>query len=103
MACLSLPLCGTIGAALLGVGFTPPSSDPCVFTRGSDGAVATPTLYVEDILIIGSNPELKRLKAFMDGFTLTVLGEVSLVLVMTVTRNYGEGTWTDTQKYFLEM
>ena len=85
--------------ALLGIGFAPTSSDACVSTHGSDDTFAILTLYVDDILISGSNHGVvKRLKkALMDRFAMTDMGEVSLILAMNVTRSYEEGTFTSTQ------
>ena len=89
----------TIDVALLGIGFTPTSSDPCVFTRGSNDTCAMLTLCLDDILISRSNHGVvKRLKkALMDRFAMTDMGEVSLILAMNVTRSYEEGTFTSTQ------
>ena len=63
----------TIDVALLGIGFTPTSSDPCVFTRGSNDTCAMLTLCLDDILISRSNHGVvKRLKkALMDRFAMT--------------------------------
>ncbi len=93
----------TIDVALLGIGFTPTSSDPCVYTHGTDDTFAILTLYVDDILISGNNPGVvKRLKkALMDRFAMTDMGEVSLILGMSVTRNYEKGTLTITQKDYV--
>lgn len=90
----------TIDVALLGIDVTPASSDPCVYTDGSDDTFAILKLYVDDILISGSNLGVdKRLKkAPMDRFATTGLGEINPILGMNATRNYGDGTLTITQK-----
>ena len=94
----------TIDAALLGIGFTPTLSDPCVYTHGSDDTFAILTLHVDDILITGRSEEVvKRLKkALMDRFAMTDMGEVSLILGMAVTRDYDAGTLTITQKDYVK-
>ena len=38
----------------------------------------------------------------MDRFAMTDMGEVSLILGMNVTRSYEEGTFTITQKYYIQ-
>lgn len=40
-------------------------------------------------------------EALVDLFVMTDMGKVSLILGMNVTKNYGEGTLTITQKYYV--
>ena len=85
---------------MLGTGFTPTLSDPCVYTSGSDDTFAILIPYVDDILITGRSEEVvKRLKkALMNRFAMTDMGEVSRILGMAVNRDYDAGTLTITQK-----
>lgn len=95
MACPNPLLCwyDTIDVGLLGIGFTPTWSDPCVYTHESDDTFTILTLYIDGILISGRNLGVVKglKKALMDRFATTDMGEVSLVLSMDVTRNYGDG------------
>ena len=93
-----------IVAARPGMGSIPTSSDPCVYTHGSDGTFAILTLCVGDIRISGGSCEaVKRLKkALVDRFAMTDMGEVSLILGMNVTKNYKEGTLTTTRKDYVQ-
>ena len=50
----------TIDAALLGIGFMPPLSDPYVYTHGIDDTFAIPTLYVDDTKIFEANVEFVK-------------------------------------------
>ena len=46
---------------------------------------------------------VKRLKkALMDRFTMTAVGEVSLIFGMAITRNYDAGTLAITQKDYVK-
>ena len=58
----------TIGAALLGIGVTPQSCDPCVYTLGSEENIARHSLYVDNISISGGNlGVIQRLKNALMG------------------------------------
>ena len=94
----------TINAEMLTVGFTPTQSDPCVYTHGSGDTLVILTLYVDDILITGKDESVVRhlKKALTDRFAMSDMGEVSLILGMTVTRDYDQGTLSITQKDYVE-
>ena len=76
--------------ALLGIGFTPTSSDPCVYTHSSNDTFAFLTLYVDDILVSESNHGVvkRQKKVRMDRFAMMDMGELSLILGLNATRIY---------------
>ena len=93
----------TIDTAFLDIGFIPTTSDPCVYTYGRDSALTILTIYVDDILFSGANQKVvQRLeKALMDLFAMTDMDEVSLILGMSVSRDYDKGTLTISQADYL--
>lgn len=94
----------TIDEVLVVIGFRPTQSDPCVYIHGSGDALVILTLYVDDILISGKDPELvaNLKKELRDRFEMTDMGEVNLILGMEVTRSYEEGTLVDSQKGYVK-
>ncbi|CAB1102957.1 unnamed protein product [Ectocarpus sp. CCAP 1310/34] len=82
----------TMGDVLVVIGFRP--THPCVFIYGSGGTLVILTLYVDDILISGKDPELVAglKKELHDRFEMTDVGEISLIPGMQVTRSYEKGT-----------
>ena len=94
----------TIDGILVVIGFRPTQSDPCVHTHGSRVTLVILTLYVDDILIAGKDPTLVELKKkeFKQRFEMTDMGEVSRILGMEVTRDYGEGTLAITQTAYVD-
>ena len=71
--------CDTIDVALLGIGFTPTSSDLCVYTTYGSYDTCENS---EDVLISGSNlGVVNRLKkALMDCFPMAKMDEISVIL-----------------------
>ena len=61
-------------------------SDPCVYTYSECGAIYILTLYVDGILLLGKDVlVLRRIKQkLMSRFSMTDMGDVSLVLGMGV-------------------
>ena len=70
----------TINDSLKDMGFTPTTSDPCVYTFGTSETFSILTQYVDDLLLLGGNASvLQELKIkLMNWFTLTGMGDVSL-------------------------
>ena len=90
----------TIDPKLIEIGFVPLKSDSCVYIYNHNNTVVIVTLYVDDLLVIGSNVRVietikKKLK---DNFQMSDLGDVSLVLGMQVTRGRKKGTLTISQE-----
>lgn len=94
----------TIDEVLVVIGFRPTQSDPCVYIHGRGDTLVILTLYVDDILISGKDPELvANLKTELrDRFEMKDMGEVSHILGMEVTRNYEEGTLAVSQKGYVK-
>ena len=92
----------TINDSLQDMGFTPTTSDPCVYIFGTSETFSILTLYVDDLLLLGGNtPVLQELKRkLMDRFTITDMGDVSLVLGMQITRDREAGTLTISQEHY---
>ena len=95
---------GTTGTTLLGIGFTPTASDPCVNTYGYDDTLAILIFCVDDILLSGADYRVaQRVKnAFMDRLAMTDMDEVSLILGMSVCRDYDNITLTISQADYLQ-
>ena len=94
----------TIDPKLIEIGFVPLKSDSCVYIHNHNNTVVIITLYVDDLLVIGSNVRVietikKKLK---DNFQMSDLGDVSLVLDMQVTRNRKKGTLTISQEDYIK-
>ena len=86
------------------IGFRSLKSDPCVYVYKVENGSAILTLYVDDVLLLGTNKQLleKLKKKLMDRFEMTDMDDVSRVLGMNVTRDRVKGTITINQKgYFL--
>ena len=84
----------TIDGVLVGIGFRPTQSEPCVYTHGSGVTLVILTLYVDDILIAGKDPTLaeQKKKELKERFEMTDMEKISRILGMEVTRDYDEGT-----------
>ncbi|CAB1109818.1 unnamed protein product [Ectocarpus sp. CCAP 1310/34] len=94
----------TIDEVLVVIGFRPTQSDPCVYIHGSGDTLVILTLYVNDILISGKDPDLVAdlKKELQDRFEITDIGEVRLILGMKVTRSYENGTLVVSQKGYVK-
>ena len=92
----------TINNSLKDMGFTPTTSDRCVYTFGTSETFSILTLYVDNLLLLGGNAsalqELKR--ELMNRFTMTDMGGVSLVLGVQITRDREAGTLTISQEHY---
>ncbi len=79
----------TLDKALQDLGFKATKTDPCMYTLQIEGEYCILTIYVDDILI--TSPDKKFLacmkKKLMERFTMSDLGEVSLILGMKITRD----------------
>lgn len=84
----------TIDKDLRATGFTPTTSDPCVYTKGSDNHYIMLTLFVDDLLITGpSEVSVAEVRSMlMEKFAMTDLGDVSQIFGIEVTRNKEAGT-----------
>ena len=92
----------TIDEHLVEIGFKSLKSDPCVYTYSEGGDIIILTLYVDDVLLLGKDlTVLRRIKQkLMSRFSMTDMGDVSLVLGMGVTRDREKGTVTITQENY---
>ena len=92
----------TIDPKLIELGFTSLKSDSCVYIYNHSETIVIITLYVDDLLVAGSNisviEDIKR--KLMDKFKMSDMGNVSLVLGMQVTRDRERGTLTITQEEY---
>lgn len=82
----------TTTAEMLQVGLKPTQSEPCD-TYARNDTLAILTLYVDYILITGNNENVvgRLRKALTGRFAISEIGEVILILDMTVTRDYEKG------------
>ena len=89
----------TIDENLENIGFKSLTSDPCVYTYSERGAIFILTLYVDDVLLLGKGIlVLRRIKQhLMSRFSITDMGDVSIVLGMGATHDREKGTVTITQ------
>ena len=90
----------TIDPKLIEIGYVPLNPDSCVYIYNQNNTVVITTLYVDDLLVIGSNVRVTETikKKLKDNFQMSDLGDVSLVLVMQVTRDRKKGTLTISQE-----
>ena len=89
----------TIDPKLIEIGFVPLKSDSCVYIYNHNNTVVIITLYVDDLLVIGSNVRvIETIKKLKDNFQVSDLGDVSLVLGMQITRDREKETLTISQE-----
>ena len=94
---------GTTGTTLLGIGFTPTASDPCVYTYGCDETLTILPRYVDGILLSEYHQKvLQRLKALIDRFVMADMVDVSIILGMSVSRDYDKGALNISQADYLQ-
>ena len=95
---------GTVDEHVVEIGFKSLKSDPCVYIYSEGGAIYVLTLYVDDVLLLGKDRKvLERIKRKLMGrFSMTDMGDVSLVLGMEVTRDRTKGTVTITQENYVK-
>ena len=96
--------CGAVDEHVVEIGFKIFKSDPCVYIYSEGGAIYVLTLYVDDVLLLGKNRKvLERIKRKLMGhFSMTDMGEVSLVLGIEVIRDRTNGTVTITQENYVK-
>ena len=92
----------TIDEHLVKIGFKSLKSNPCVYTYSESGAIYIPTLYVDDVLLLGNDilVLMQITQKLMSRFSMVDKGDVSLVLGMDVTPDREKGTMTITQDTF---
>ena len=92
----------TINDSLKDMAFTPTTYGPCVYTFGTSETFSILTLYVDDLLLLGINtPVLQEVKRkLMNRFTMTDMGDVSLVLGMQISRDRKAGTLAISQEHY---
>ena len=91
---------GMIHEHVVEIDFESLKSDPYVYIYSEDGFIFILTLYVDDVLLFGNDIVMliKLIKQKRMGrFSMTDMGEVSLVLGMGVTRDSEKGTVIITQ------
>ena len=86
------------------IGFKSLKPDPCVYVYSEGGAIYVLTLYIDDALLLGNDRKLlERIKRKLMGcFSMTDMGDVSLVLGMEVTRDRTKGTVAITQENYVK-
>ncbi len=84
----------TLDKALKHIGFEATRSDPCVYVYKKSNGFAYLTIYVDDILLTSPDKILiaSLKERLMQRFSMTDLGEVSLILGMKVTRDRAKKT-----------
>ena len=87
---------------LVEISFKSIESGPCVYTYSECGAIYILKLYVDDVLLLGKDVlVLRRIKQKpMNRFSMTDMGDVSLVLGMGVTCDLEKGAVTITQENY---
>ena len=97
---------GTVDEHLVEIGIKSLKSaeDPCVYIYSEGGAIYVLTLYVDDVLLLGKYRKvLERIKRKLMGcFSMTDMGDVSLVFGMEVTSDRTKGTVTITQENYVK-
>ena len=91
---------GTVDEHVMVIGFKSLKSDPCLYIYFEGGDIYVLTLYVDDVLLLGKDCKvLERIKRKLMGrFSMTDMGDVSLVFGTEVTRDRTKGTVTITQE-----
>ena len=91
---------GTVDEHVVEIGFKSLKSDPCVYIYSEVGTIYVLTLYVDDVLLHGKDRKvLERIKRKLMGrFSMTDMGDVSLVFGMQVNRDRTKGTVTITHE-----
>ena len=86
------------------IGFKSLKSDSCVYIYSEGGAIYVLTLYVDDVLLLGKDRKgLERIKwKLMGRFSMTDMGDVSLVFGMEVTHDRTKGTVAITQENYVK-
>ncbi|KAK6123626.1 hypothetical protein DH2020_042625 [Rehmannia glutinosa] len=89
---------------LLAYGFTQSVHDHCLFTKHTDSSSLFLLVYVDDVLVTGSNPEdIKLLKHHLDSlFTIKDLGEAKYFLGLELART-GDGIYLNQRKYIIDI
>ena len=92
----------TIDQHLVEIGFKCLKSDLCVYTYSECGAIYILTLYVDYVFLLGKYVlVLRHIKQkLMSRFSMTDMGDVSLVPGMGVIRDCEKGTVTITQEIY---
>ena len=96
---------GTVDEHVVEIGFKSLKSDLCVYIYSEGGAIYVLTLYVDDLLLLLGKYRkvLERIKRkLIRGFSMTDMGDVSLVFGMEVTRDRTKGTVTITQENYMK-
>ena len=95
---------GTVDEHVVEIGFKSLKSNPCVYIYSEGSAIYFSTLYVDDVLLLAKDRKgLERInRKLMGRFSMTDMGDVSLVLGMEVTRDRTKGTVTITQENYVK-
>eukprot|EP00903_Cladosiphon_okamuranus_P015234 g14080.t1 len=92
----------TIDPVLVEIGFVPLKSDPCVYLYDHNGVQIYLTLYVDDLLLAGNDPDTMSMvkEKLKKRFKMKDMGAVSLVLGMEIKRDREKGTLTISQEAY---
>jgi len=84
----------TIHTFMVSKGFSRTDSDPCLYTKSVDGEEILVAIFVDDLIIAGSNLDI--IQEFKDDiskrFNMKDLGELTFILGMSVRRDWEAGT-----------
>jgi len=92
-----------INEYLLSLGFVALPNEPCLYFRRQDDKIAIIALYVDDMVIAGSDmPTIQDIKNKMSArYQMTDLGEVNQILGCEVTRDWTLGRITMIQRHYI--
>ena len=95
-------MCIRDSPVLVSIGCVPLKSDRCIYIYNHDGVIIILTLYVDNLLVNGSDIQLveKIRSKLMEKFKMTDMGDVSPVLGMQITRDREKKTLTISQEEY---
>ncbi|KAK6122738.1 hypothetical protein DH2020_043518 [Rehmannia glutinosa] len=90
--------------SLIAYGFRQSSHDHCLFLKGDNTSFLALLVYVDDVLLTGSNEsDIAHLKHYLDGlFTIKDLGYAKYFLGVEIARSE-QGTYLCQRKYILDI
>ena len=94
----------TVDEYVAEIGFKSLKSDPCVYIYSEGGAIYILTLHVNDVVPLGNDCKVLEIikRKLMGPFSMTDMGDVSLILGMETTRDRTKWTVTIAQKNYVQ-
>ncbi|KAK6124979.1 hypothetical protein DH2020_041253 [Rehmannia glutinosa] len=91
-------------AKLIAFGFSQSPNDHCLFTKSTASSFMALIIYVDDVLVTGSNPsDIDELKSYLHKmFTIKDLGHAKYFLGLEIARSTS-GTYVHQRKYILDI